>query len=466
MKQAHTSIRKILQGKRIAILGYGAEGRSTYRLVRSLLADSPISICDLDLQAGAGHQAFRDGEPTTWFTGPDYMEGLSKADIIFKSPGIPITQVKDTSLHERIVSQTSLFTERFRKQVIGISGTKGKSTTASLLFHILKSAGVNAVLAGNIGKPCFDVLDSMDKETYVVFEMSSHQLQDIGVSPHIAILLNIFEEHLDYHGNYQDYQQAKLNIVRWQKAGDVFIFNPATPVLSGLVKDLHVPSRMISIGIPFSGAGMIGCEGNDMLFAEDQVEKRLHSLCEHIPLQGEHNKQNAAAAIAAALILGIQADQILAALKSFQALSHRLEHLGQFAGVDYYNDSIATIPEATIAALRALPATRTLILGGKDRGVNYNTLMEFLAESEVLNICFTGDAGRRMMEIATSLPAFSRKRLFGPGSFDLCVREAVRLSSGSGLCLLSPAAPSYDAFRNFEERGDRFRQLVSGDILL
>lgn len=465
MNQAYASIRKILEGKRIAILGYGAEGRSTYSLVRYLLPASPIGICDRDPLAGAGHRSVGMDEFTTWFTGPHYMEGLCNADLIFKSPGIPITGVKDRSLHGRIVSQTSLFTKLFRKQVIGISGTKGKSTTASLLFHILSSAGRDAVLAGNIGKPCFEVLDEMKKEPYVVFEMSSHQLQDIGVSPHLAILLNVFEEHLDYHGSYRNYQEAKLNIVRWQEAGDVFIFNPGAPVLSALVEGLRVPSRKISIGEAFPGAAMMGCDGDDLIFKDEQVQERFHGLCAHIPLAGEHNKLNAAAAVAAALELGLDSQQVLEALKSFRPLPHRLEYLGRFGGVDYYNDSIATIPEATMAALDALPDTQTLILGGKDRGVNYHFLMEFLAESKVRNICFTGDAGKRMMEIASALPGFTGKRLFGPATFDLCVKEVVRLGAGSGLCLLSPAAPSHDAFRNFEERGDRFRELVSGHAL-
>ena len=466
MHSAWETIRQQLQGKKIAILGLGMEGRSTLSHLQTILPGQTFRVCDInpDILGQHGRESAMPG--VEYHIGPDYLKGLSEADIVFKSPGIPVSVLEPLSLKAQITSQTDLFIRLYRSQVVGITGTKGKSTTASFLYHLLSSAGKKALLVGNIGMPCFDVMDQIEGDTIIVFEMSSHQLQDMGVSPHVSILLNIFEEHLDYYPSYEAYQQAKINIARWQVPGDVLICHSASPILRKLLSRLDIPSRVLGFGPPDPGyAAAIVRDGDDFLFDDGRQRIRLEGAAGLVPLPGEHNLENAAAAIAAAIVMETSANEIIQAIPAFKPLPHRLEYVGRFGGVDYYNDSISTIPEATMAAIKALPSVQTLILGGKDRGVDFHGLMHYLSGSEVDNFCFTGDAGRRMRIIAEALKGFRGKRLVGPLAFDDCVMEAIGLSKAPATCLLSPAAASYDAFGDFKERGERFKAIIAGHVM-
>lgn len=450
----------LFDGRCVAILGYGREGRSTFRRLKQFAPGLKVHICDrnADLREAAEKDSGSPG--VHWFLGTSYLKGLDDADIIIKSPGIPFSLISSLDLQERITSQSELFLKLFRDQVCGITGTKGKSTTASLLHHILNAGGKPTVLAGNIGTPCFDVLDHITPNTHIVFEMSSHQLQNIGLSPHIAILLNIFQEHLDHYTSFREYQEAKMNIVRHQHARDHFIFNPDNPLVHSLVSGMDIPSHLISLGSPFGHAARIFCEANDMIFLEGKHRASLTGLCSHSALPGQHNLQNIRAAVAASLLMDVSVDTIIDAVSSFKGLPHRLEFVGTFDGVHYYNDSISTIPESTMAALNAFPDTATMILGGTDRGIDYKPLMDFLSGSPVVYLLFTGDAGRRMKSMADSMRDFTGKKLIFCASFDEAVRMAVEITPPGRACLLSPAAASYDAFKDFEERGQRFKDLV------
>lgn len=452
--------RDIFHGKRIAILGFGREGRSTFRRLRQYFPGQTVNICDRDAKASLTEDPDVRSSHVCWHLGPAYLEGIKMADIIIKSPGVPFSLIRNLPLRGRITSQSELFLELFRDQVCGITGTKGKSTTASLLYHILKTAKKPAVLAGNIGMPCFDVLDDIRPDTRIVFEMSSHQLQDIGQSPQIAVLLNIFQEHLDHYTSFQEYQQAKMNIVRWQSDGDYFIFNPDNPLLHSLVSGMNIPSHLVSLGSQFGHAARIYCAGNDMVFADGTRQVSLAGLCYDPVIPGRHNLQNIGAAVAVSLLLDVPEDMILKAVNSFRGLPHRLEFVGAFHGVNFYNDSIATIPEATMAAVNAFPDTATIILGGTDRGIDYKSLMDFLSGSSVEYFFFTGEAGRRMKLMADAMRDFKGKKLTLCSSFDEAVRLAVENTPPGRTCLLSPAAASYDAFKDFQERGTRFKDLV------
>lgn len=450
----------LFKGKRVAILGFGKEGRSTCGRLKQFLPDQDLIICDRNGSVRDTIAAERLTPGDQWFLGPEYLRGLTKADIIIKSPGIPFSELSGLDLPGRITSQTELFLGFFRKQVIGISGTKGKSTTASLLYHILKTAGRPVLIAGNIGTPCFELLDDIGSDTVIVFEMSSHQLQGIKVSPRVAVLLNIFEEHLDHYSSFGEYQQAKMNIVRWQGAEDVFIYDADNPHLQSLVSSVDVPSRTITLGGTCQGSGIICCSGDDMVYSDGQERVLFPRICRNRIIPGHHNLKNIAAAVAAALVLQVPADHIPGAVSTFRGLPHRMEYVGTFKGILFYNDSIATIPEATMAAIMSFPEAETLILGGKDRGVDYIPLIDFLSRSSVMNILFTGDAGDRMISIAKACKGFEKKRLFRPASFDEAVKKAIQLTREGRVCLLSPAAASYDTFKNFEERGERFTFLV------
>ncbi len=449
------------EGKRIAILGFGKEGQSTFRYIRKMLPEQQLIICDRNAELRKSSFEGISFRHTILHLGDRYTHGIMDAELVIKSPGIPLSQIESATRNTRLTSQTELFLEVARRQVVGITGTKGKSTTASLLFDILKNAGKRVLLAGNIGIPCFDLIDQIDPETTVVFEMSSHQLEQISVSPHMAILLNIFEEHLDHYPSLDHYRLAKLNIAKWQHETDYLICNQDDDTISRLLNTIVYKGKIVSLGGRESIAGSIVREADDLVFRSPNKKICIKGVVAKRNLPGDHNLINIASASAAALLLDVDADTIEHTINAFKGLPSRLEYVGRFNKVDYYNDSIATIPEATMAALQTLPETSTLILGGKDRGIDYAPMMHYLAGSSLKTIVFTGNAGKRMLDISSvdNIPA--DKQYLLAKDFEEAVSLAVKHSLPGSVCLLSPAASSYDAFRNFEERGLRFKQLVS-----
>lgn len=447
----NTEIRNALihrfQEKNICILGFGREGQSSYALLRSLFPEKLLILADANPHSFERFQNQPD-KAALLFSGDDYLKGLTDCDLVLKSPGV---RLPNSGIAQEISSQTKEFLQLFRNQVIGVTGTKGKSTTASLIYHLLKQSGLNALLTGNIGVPAFDILDKIAGDSLIVYELSAHQLQDAGVSPHIAVLLNIWQEHLDFFASYDAYRDAKLEICRHQATDDYFIYGSGSEFSFS-------PELSSAVCLPFGfeiTAG--GCRIEDGMLKWFNGFSLPETLARKLP--GRHNLLNIMAAVTAALCAGAASKTLAAAISSFSGLPHRLEYLGEFGGKNYYNDSIATIPQACIQALTTLGNVSTLILGGFDRGIDYSSLIDFLAGSSVGSVVFIGIAGERMNEMA------SASGRFGPGcfkaaSFDAAVQMAIRLTPEGGTCLLSPAASSYDEFRNFEHRGDRFRELT------
>lgn len=413
-----------LKNKRILILGFGKEGKSSLRFIVKHELSKQIGIADLNpIDANELHANM----DISIYCGQNYLDAIAKYDIILKTPGIKTDQLK---LHPKqlLSSQTDLFLQAFHQQTIGITGTKGKSTTTSLVHHILVTAGKNCLITGNIGIPCFDSVSSVKPHTWVVFELSAHQLEHIHRSPHIAVLLNLFEEHLDHFGSIEAYFHAKKNI--YAKAGetDILIAHKSLQQMteSFTGKTLFFPMEMFSINAAN-------------------------------PLPGSHNLLNIQAAILCATEAGIPVQESLASLQSFRPLPHRLEYIGQFDGVKFYNDSIATITEATILALQTLDQVDWLLLGGFDRGINYMPLAEQLLSHPIQHILVTGKAGMRMMHLLQdngyqgNLHTFKTLR----EAFEMMAEQ----SQPGEVCLLSPAAASYDSYKNFEQRGAMFAEL-------
>lgn len=445
----------------MAILGFGKEGQSTFRLIRTLLPGFPLVICDKNENLINNVDFQAENNLTSCFFGEGYLKGLQDADVIIKSPGISYMSLEGHDLKGRITSQTELFLELFGKKVIGITGTKGKSTTTSLLFHIMKLSGKKVLLAGNIGVPPFDLTGQIDQDTQIIYEMSSHQLEHTSVSPRIAILLNIFQEHLDHYHSYAFYQNAKMNIARFQGPNDYFIFNNDDEIISSNLKKMDVHSQMIKVANTQSKGFSSFFTGDDLHVTLPSGSYTLPGLGRKRKLAGAHNLLNIAAACTAALIEGVTYECISEGVASFNGLPHRLEFVGSINGVDYYNDSIATIPEAAIEALRAWPLAQTIILGGYDRGVDYRPFIGFLMGSQVKNLILMGEAGKRMLEIIKSKSDYSHDKVIVlADNLEQAFKLAVDYTQPGHACLLSPAAASYDAFRNFEERGDSFRKLV------
>ena len=320
---------------------------------------------------------------------------------------------------------TDLFLGQFSGQVIGVTGTKGKSTTSSLIYTVLsKCADRPALLVGNIGFPALDYYGEITDDTVIVFEMSCHQLAHAKISPHVAVFLNLYEEHLDYYGTMDKYFLAKANITLHQKPGDyLYVGNNVPPIETAAEK------TVISYDDP-------------MRF--------------DMGLKGDHNQFNARFAYTISTqLFGCDPEEVRGAIAEFTGLRHRMQFAGNVNGVDYYDDSISTIPEAAIAAIKSIPNSRTILLGGMDRNIDYSLLTEFIRSHGEYNYILMYKSGERVFKDVSDLPCCHyREDLRG------AVELARELTPAGSAVILSPAAASYGYFKNFEERGDVFQQMI------
>ncbi len=451
----HTIIEK-LNNKHILLLGFGKEGISSYRFIRKYLPDMPVTIASQnDIE---DKSLFTDDRNVYLLTGPHYLDTIHDYDIVLKSPGISLKNTLAVLDKEKISSQTDLFLQAFAPQCIGVTGTKGKSTTTSFIYHGLKHLGKDVLIAGNIGIPVFDIIEDIASDTKIVLELSSHQLEFIRKAPHISILLNLFEEHLDHYNSFLDYQQAKFNIARYQSENDYFIYNTEDLLIAGLLKTNKVESHLIGFSLIAASSSVFYTKDQYISSFRDKKEEKICEITSGFPLKGDHNLLNTIAVVAAiTCVENFDKSQIKEAVYSFKGLPHRLELIGEFEGIVFYNDSISTIPQASIAAINSLNDVNTIILGGFDRGIDYQILIDYLEHSAIENIIFTGDAGKRMLALSDKL---KDKQLFFRDSYPEIVSLVKKYTRKGSICLLSPAAASYDQFRNFEHRGDVFRELV------
>ncbi|MCD7827481.1 MAG: UDP-N-acetylmuramoyl-L-alanine--D-glutamate ligase [Clostridiales bacterium] len=348
-----------IKDKKILILGFGREGKSTYNFIRKHLPEKPLTVGDKN-----GVEI--NDENVTLDCGEDYLKHLDRYDIVVKSPGIPFIGVSYPDTTE-ITCQTDLFLRFADCKMIGVTGTKGKTTTSTLIYEMLKAGGADAYLMGNVGVP---VLESMELggDSAAVIELSSHQLEFTRKSPHIAVLTNVYEEHLDhYEEGFKGYVNAKLNIVKNQGEDDYFIYNGVQGI-EKYTDESKIKSQKIKV-----------CpEG-------DEFVRSLFGINKH--LKGTHNNHDIAFAAAAAKCFGVSEKAVRAAVENFKGIPNRMEYFGTFGGVEYYNDAIATIPEAAMRAVEALGNVGTLIIGGLDRGIDYSGFVKALAKTDIDNIC-------------------------------------------------------------------------------
>jgi len=457
-------IKKNIADKKILILGFGKEGQSTYDLFRRALPSQIITIADLDKEIEKKNPSLANDNNLNIILGESYLDHLNDFDCIFKTPGISLKDIDSPFDVEKITSQTDLFLRIFSKQVIGITGTKGKSTTSSLIYYILSLKNSNVVLLGNIGIPPFTMLNKIDKETRILYELSSHQLEYITIAPHIAILLNLYQEHLDHYKSFEHYQLAKWNITLHQHSGDYFIYNSDDP----LIIDLIEKNNLIRNYFPFSCQKSIenGCYllEEKIYFSKDNNSSCIHDSAKMPFLVGNHNLLNLMAAINVCKILDVPDNIIIEGIKTFKGLPHRIEYVGLYNNIHFYNDSISTIPQAAIQAVEALKNVDTLILGGFDRGIDYSGLTDYLAKSKINNLIFIAEAGKRMLDILQiDFPEI--KNFDYVDSMESAVNIAMQKTQPGKICLLSPAAASYGMFKNFEERGDVFKILIKKNNL-
>ena len=422
-----SEISNALNGKNILILGFGREGRSTLDFVKRYVDPLSVTVADLN--------PIEKGDWYSVVCGKDYQKSIDDYDVIIKSPGV-VYENPNERLLSKTTSQTTLFLSEFRDRTIGITGTKGKSTTTSLIYHILHENGRDALLAGNIGIPPLSVADEMlEADRIAVLEMSCHQLEYEIYSPHVAVILNLYEDHLDHYVTRERYVDAKRNIYRNQTDSDIFICN------SECVFELsEARSQKYPVGDGIFENGFVANNVNISL-SPDSTR-----------LVGKHNVFNIATAHAVTSLYGIDEPGFLNALKTFKPLAHRLEYVGTVRGVDYYDDSISTVCQTTIQAITSLDCVDSVIIGGMDRGIDYTELVCFLREHPVRNIILLPDSGHR---IAKMLEQLSVPYILA-NDLENAVDIAVKVSEKGTKCVLSPAAASYGFFKNFEHRGEMF----------
>lgn len=434
-------------GKSVAILGFGREGRSTLDILRKTDCGE-IGILDknpVDEKECAG---------CTLHCGENYLDFMGDYDIIMKAPGIALFDKVSPEIREKITSQTDLFLRFCNNHTVGVTGTKGKSTTSSLITHMLNSCGKKAVLLGNIGIPPLSAIDTLEKGTIVVLEMSCHQLEYVKASPNTAVLLNIYEEHLDHYVDFNAYKHAKENIYRYQDEYDTLIYNKelCNDEIRQLEENSPRPRRTVSLSIEEDKDANVYLSGDDIIFFTDKITYDQLSP----KLEGRHNLYNIAAALTAATYaVGISFNYIKAAdsVGQFSGLEHRMETVRTVNGVRYINDSISTIPLATIMAVKTFNAD-TVIIGGMDRGIMYDDLVKFLNKGYVQTIICLPDSGHKIADMLNT-----SSNVFKVNNMEEAVKKASE--TAKHCCVLSPAAASYGFYKNFEERGKHFKELVN-----
>jgi UDP-N-acetylmuramoylalanine--D-glutamate ligase len=444
-----------LKNKQIAVIGYGLEGKAIVKyLIKHNL--SPVLVDELPWEKWSkAEQSAIQNLKVNFIFGPDAFLELGTFDIIFRSPGIPVLKLKQHIPKTCIItSQTKWFFDHCPSKIIGITGTKGKGTTTSLIYHILKTQTQHAVyLTGNIGQTQpLEILDELTSSAYVVYELSSFQLQDLHKSPHIAVVLMLVSEHLDYHKDLNEYLTAKANITRFQTTQDFAVINadfPSSVKIGELSSGKH---KFFSRQKPV----VDGC-----YFETDAIittESNFRFTIKHFPLRGKHNLENICAAILVARILNIEFEAINLALTKFKGLEHRLEFVANLRGIQYFNDSFSTTPETAIAAINSFFEPLIVILGGSSKNSNFEALGKTIDHAKNLKaVILIGEEAENIKQvisrtdIAIYTSATNMKQIF----------EQIHSVAKSGdVVLLSPACASFDMFKNYKDRGEQFKNLV------
>lgn len=421
---------------KIAIIGFGDEGRSLLAFLRSSATYKKAEIWVLDKNIGVKKELTKLAVPCR--LGDGYLDSLTDFSLVFRSPGVPyLTPQIQAAIKAGVVvsSQTKLFfnlifehrkkSKASKPALIGITGTKGKGTTSTLIYQMLRNAKYKAVLAGNIGKPMIESLAASKRADYVVLELSSFQLQDLSVSPDIAVVVDIFPDHLDAHKDAKEYYAAKSNIGRFQRKSDRIFYYATNPL------SIRVASKSSA---------------------------KRHAIT---PRQNNLRK-NFEMASAVARTCGCSNSVIEKTVKAFTGLEHRLELVKKIRSIAFYNDSAGTNPIATCAAILSFNEASVLIAGGRDKGLSYAPLAAALKKSTVAAVVLFGE---NRDKIAKEIKASKRQVIFAD-----TLRDALKVSYArakelaaereSAVIIFSPAATSFDMFRNYKERGLAYKKTV------
>ena len=417
---------------KVVIAGYGVEGQASLRYWLAQGAD--VTIADERDSLSVPIEA------SGALLGPSAFDELGEFDLIVRSPSLNPAKLP---YGDAVWSATNEFFAQCEAPIIGVTGTKGKGTTSSLIAAILRASGKTVHVVGNIGVPALEVLPQITADDVVVYELSSFQLWDLQQSPHIAVVLMIEGDHLDVHSSMEEYVAAKSRIVMNQSPSDVALYHPHNELSAQIAHSGE--SRTARYGVIDDGQVYVK---DDMFYVQDDAICSVDTL----DLVGAHNQENACAAISAALLMGAQTTAVAEGLQSFHGLPHRLIWVKTVNDVAYYDDSIATTPGSAIAALRAFDAPRIIILGGSDKGVSYDDVIAECHEAGATVIAI-GQTGEIIAELCEQMDVtYCRIE----GLMDEVVAQAQAIAPAGAVVILSPASASFDQYANYSARGDAF----------
>jgi len=477
-----------LEGKRVAILGLGIEGVALLEFLKNRVgsltvhdknsAEAILEKVEGELREQIEHVL--EDEKTEKVFGDKYLDSLENYDIVFRSPAIYFRDpalLKAKSRGVIISSQMKLFFDLCPCPIIGITGTKGKGTTSSLIFSILENntkfliSNVKSnpkiqdprsktYLAGNIGKPAITLVPQLQKYDIVILELSNFQLADLDKSPHIAVMTNLGVDHLDYHKDEAEYRATKKNIVLWQGVDDYAILNHASTFGQETLKKLRSSIRYFARDNKFVDCVVVDENGKSKVVFDPQ--DRQAEICEisDLKIVGKHNLENIAAATLVADILEVPLEITREAVKRFVGLPHRLELVKEMGGIKFINDSFATNPDPTIAAINSFDENKILILGGSSKGADFGKLAEAVSGSKVKTVILIGDEGEKIGQ-ALEAASYAGQIIIGQATLDGIVQQALREARRGDVVIFSPACASFDMFKNYKDRGEKFKEAVS-----
>lgn len=446
----------MLKSRKIAVVGFGKEGLSA---ANYFAQGNLITLFD--------DRAKREIDPTLFrrvrAKNVDFCLGGSKSkeskfDLVIRSPGVRPDHLLVKKLIKNgatLISSIKIFFDRCPAKIIGVTGTKGKGTTATLIYEMLKSKYPSVFLAGNIGIPVLDVLPKLTRKSLVVLELSSFQLFDLTKSPQIAVILMITSEHLDWHKDTKEYQKAKESIVKFQTEDDFAVINQDFEVARSFATKTKAKVFFTSTTGQANGVYLVG----DKVIS--QIDKREEiARTDDILIPGIHNLQNVVAAVAVAKILKVKSGAILKILATFRGLPYRLQLIRELAGVKFYNDSFSTTPETTIAAIDAFPGPKTLILGGSSKNSDFASLgRKITTDKSVKGLVLIGQERGRIKTAIDAAGTFGGKIKKAQNMREI-VMIARNLAKSGDVIILSPACASFDMFKNYQDRGEQFTKEV------
>jgi UDP-N-acetylmuramoylalanine--D-glutamate ligase len=428
----------------IAVAGLGKEGCATISWLRRK------SYCGKIIAADQIEKGLPEGADEACF-GNNYLDKISESPIIFRTPGIPLEKFLNAGCKMKaITSQSAIILANCK--VIGVTGTKGKSTVASLIAHILRKGKIRCHLAGNLGTPFFELPDEAWDEL-IIAEFSSHQLQDVRHSPNIAVLLGIVPEHLDYYDSFESYVQAKMNILLHQNKDDILVTSP--DCIHGQHAIAHAKGKVITFGK--SGKEDFAVQGKEVVYDGKTIINTSF-------LRGSHNAINVAAAIAACSVAGVTVEDAAKYASDFQPLPYRLETVVVTYGIEFIDDPLATTPEALISAIETFEGRiGAIICGGHERDQDYSCAVHAIIKSGAkLVIAFPTTGERIASQLISSAKAAGKlmPKVMTTGSMDDAVAAVFQLCTPGDVCLHSPGAPSFGQFLNYKERSRAFRDAI------